>query len=240
MVGIGAREGGSESAAGCRGVVVCWEAWGEVATRAPCRGVQSSTFLSWRWRLPKAAGASCGTANCCTNKGCTQARQNISVPVSRLLGIIDVAVATSDGVTGTTATAPARWMRQSQLEVSMMGLNIMVMLYIAISLYPIVSRDTYPRPRRCLSKIKLPWQAVHLCVSKDGRPRNAKAPIARPESSVQSSSPSYRTKTVRVYECQRGRQRRSTVYMCPKRERKEMPFWYLCLGGPNLVYSERR
>ena len=87
MVGIGAREGGSESAAGCRGVVVCWEAWGEVATRAPCRGVQSSTFLSWRWRLPKAAGASCGTANCCTNKGCTQARQNISVPVSRLLGI---------------------------------------------------------------------------------------------------------------------------------------------------------
>lgn len=156
------------------------------------------------------------------------------------LGFIDVAVATSDGVTGTTATAPARWMRQSQLEVSMMGLNIMVMLYIAISLYPIVSRDTYPRPRHCLSKIKLPWQAVHLCVSKDGRPRNAKAPIARPESSVQSSSPSYRTKTVRVYECQRGRQRRSTVYMCPKRERKEMPFWYLCLGGPNLVYSERR
>jgi hypothetical protein len=33
------------------------------------------------------------------------------------LGTIDVAVATSNGVTGTTATGPKQWMRRSRREV---------------------------------------------------------------------------------------------------------------------------
>lgn len=84
---IGVRKGGGRSAAGCRGVVVCWGALGEVATRAPCRGVQSSTFLSWRAGGAKGGGASGGTANCCTNKGRIQARQNDPVSVFRRPGI---------------------------------------------------------------------------------------------------------------------------------------------------------
>ena len=104
-------------AGGWRGVNVCLGACGEVAVR---RGVQRAPPSSLGGsRLPKAAGASFWRSRQLLHK---QGSAPITAKTTRylylnVLGTIDVAVATSNGVTGTTAIGPKQWMRQSQQEV---------------------------------------------------------------------------------------------------------------------------
>lgn len=98
-------ESGSVTACGWKGVDVCWGACGEVAVR---RGVQqSSTFQPWQSggsQLWHKQGSALDTA---------KTTRHLYLDV---LGPVEVAVAISNGVTGTTATAPEQWIRRSQRE----------------------------------------------------------------------------------------------------------------------------
>ena len=123
---IGVGEGSSVRRMAGEALTCAWELavksqFGRGVQRAPPSSLGGS-------RLPKAAGASFWRSRQLSHK---QGSALITAKTTRylylnVLGTIDVAVATSNGVTGTTAISPMQRMRRSQQE---LGLSNMENVY---------------------------------------------------------------------------------------------------------------
>lgn len=73
----------------------------------------------------------------------------------------------------------------------------------------------------------LPWQGVHLCIQRWPSEKCKSADCSSKSNKLAELS----YKTIRVYQ---GQRRQTTeiyrIHVSKERE-KEIPFWYLCLGG---------